>query len=329
MAEEWRRGWHPEQVPKKGSDARVLVVGAGPAGLEAARTAGARGYEVALAEAGRELGGHLNAFARLPGLAEWIRVRDWRIGQIGKMANVTVYRESELTADHVREFGFEHVIVATGASWRRDGVGTHNYRSIAGHDRDRVLTPDDVMAGSELRSPVVIFDNDSYVMGGCLAEKLVKEGHDVTLVTPFAQVSPWLHFTLELVEIQRRLASLSVTIHANYNLAAIDEDGVELSGVYGEPARRLEAGSVVLVTMRSPNEALYHDLVGKPEALTAARILSVRAVGDCFAPAQLSEAVFGGHEAARALDEPDVTDLPFRVEQVPASFEPPFPWHKE
>ena len=54
----------------------------------------------------------LNAMARLPGLAEWIRVRDWRVGQIDKMSNVTVYRESELTADHVREFGFEHVIVA-------------------------------------------------------------------------------------------------------------------------------------------------------------------------------------------------------------------------
>ena len=73
MSEEWRRGWHPEKIPEKGSDAKVLVVGAGPAGLEAARAAGARGYEVILAEAGRELGGHLNAFATLPGFAEWLR----------------------------------------------------------------------------------------------------------------------------------------------------------------------------------------------------------------------------------------------------------------
>ena len=326
MAEEWRRGWHPERIPAAGSDARVLVVGAGPAGLEAARAAGARGYEVALAEAGRELGGHLNAFARLPGLAEWIRVRDWRMGQIDKMANITVYRESELTAEHVREFGFEHVIVATGARWRRDGVGTNNYRPIEGHGQDHVVTPDDVMAGAALRSPVVIFDNDSYVMGGCLAEKLVGEGHNVTIVTPFPQVSPWLHFTIELVETQRRLASLGITIHANYNLAAIKQDGVELSGVYGEPARSLDAASVVLVTMRSPNEGLYGELVGDQAALTAAGILSVRAIGDCFAPAQLSEAVFSGHQAARALDGPDVTDQPFRVEQVPATFEPPLPW---
>ncbi len=326
MTEEWRRGWHPETVPEKGSGDRVLVVGAGPAGLEAARAAGQRGYEVALAEAGRELGGHLIAVARLPGLAEWIRVRDWRVGQINKMPNVTVYRESELTVDHVREFGFEHVIVATGAHWRRDGVGAHNFRPVQGHAQDHVLTPDDVMAGAEVRSPVVIFDDDTYVMGGCLAEKLAGEGHDVTIVTPLAQVSPWTLYTLDLAEIQRRLVASGVAVLANHNLAAISESEVEVTGVYGEPARFLNASSVILVTMRSPNETLYHDLVGDEDANAKAGIKSVRAVGDCLAPALLSEAVFGGHEAARALDGPDVADQPFRIEQVPASFEPPFPW---
>jgi dimethylamine/trimethylamine dehydrogenase len=326
MTEEWRRGWHPERVPEKTSDARVLVVGGGPAGLEAARTAGARGYEVALAEAGRELGGHLNDMARLPGLAEWIRVRDWRIGQIERMANVTVYRESELAADHVREFGFEHVLIATGARWRRDGVGAGNFRPIEGHARDHVLTPDDVMSGKPVGSPVVIFDDDPYVMGGCLAEKLAVEGHDVTLVTPFAQVSPWTLYTIDLAEIQRRLVSLGVTILANHKLAAIGEGTVEVAGVYGGPARALEAASVVLVTMREPMDALARTLADDEEALAAAGIRSVRAIGDCLAPALLSEAVFGGHEAARALDGPDVSDQPFRIEQVPATFEPPLPW---
>ena len=171
---------------------------------------------------------------------------------------------------------------------------------------------------------MVIFDNDPYVMGGALAEKLAGEGHHVTLVTPFVQVSPWAHYTLELAEIQRRLAALGVATVANTNLAAIGEGRVELCGVHGEPARFLDAASVVLVTMRSPNEALYHAL-RDDEATQAAGIRTVRAIGDCFFPALLSEAVFGGHEAARALDGPDVTDLPFRVEQVPASFEPPLP----
>ena len=325
MTEEWRRGWHPEEIPEKGSDARVLVVGGGPAGLEAARAAGARGYEVALAEASRDLGGHLNAFARLPNLGEWIRVRDWRLGQIEKMSNITVYRESELSADHVREFGFEHVIIATGSHWRRDGVGAANFVPIAGHDRGNVLTPDDILAAAEVTSPVVIFDNDTYIMGGAVAEKLVADGHDVTIVTPFAQVSPWTMYTVELAAVQRRLAALPITIVANYNLASINDGQVDIAGVYGEPARTLDAATVVMVTMRASNNGLYKDLVGDADALASAGIRSVTAIGDCLAPAQLSEAVFNGHQAARALDGPDVSDLPFRAEQVPASFEPPLP----
>src|SRR3546814_12479172 len=82
MGQEWRKGWHPEIVPARASDDAVLVVGAGPAGLEAARTLGQRGYEVHLAEAGPELGGRVAREARLPGLAEWLRVSDPRVPRI-------------------------------------------------------------------------------------------------------------------------------------------------------------------------------------------------------------------------------------------------------
>ncbi len=99
--EEWRKGWHPERIKAKSSGRKVLVVGAGPAGLSAAHKLGLRGYEVALAEAGTELGGRVARECRLPGLAAWGRVRDYRIGQTGKMTNVNVYRSSALTADDI------------------------------------------------------------------------------------------------------------------------------------------------------------------------------------------------------------------------------------
>jgi len=321
MSEDWRRGWHPERVPARNSEGRVLVVGGGPAGLEAARTAAARGYDVTLAEASGELGGHLNRLVTLPGLAEWIRVRDWRVGQIQKMPNVEIYRDSRLDADQVVEFGFEHVIVATGSAWRRDGVGASNIAPLSGHERDGVLTPDDVLAGAEVTSPVLVFDDDPHVMGGALAEMLAAQGHKVTLVCPAPKVSIWSQFAGDQQEIHRDLIRCGIEVVLKHNLSAVGNGTVTLKGMFGEEAREREAATVVLVTSRAPDNRLFSDLQERRDAFQ-----TLTAIGDCHTPRLLSEAVFSGHEAGRGLDGPDTTDLPFRVEQVPADFDPPMPW---
>ena len=123
MGEEWRRGWHPERIPPKASDRTVLIVGGGPAGLEAAVALGRRGYEVTLAEAGTQLGGRVLRESALPGLAEWSRVADWRIGQLNKLPNVEVFLDSELDAAQILEFGADRVALATGSKWRPEGIG--------------------------------------------------------------------------------------------------------------------------------------------------------------------------------------------------------------
>ena len=89
MGEEWRRGWHPEIIPAKRSNARALVVGAGPAGLEAALSLGRRGYDVTLAEASGDLGGRLINEAALPGLGNWKRVVDHRTHMISKLSTMS------------------------------------------------------------------------------------------------------------------------------------------------------------------------------------------------------------------------------------------------
>ena len=132
MGEEWRKGWHPETMAAKQSDENILVVGAGPAGLECARALGQRGYEVMLSEARRELGGRVSLEARLPGLSEWARVRDYRTRQLQSMPNVQIYLESELSADDVLLVEPDHVVIATGSTWRRDGFGRSNPAGIAG-----------------------------------------------------------------------------------------------------------------------------------------------------------------------------------------------------
>ena len=162
----------------------MLVVGAGPAGLEAAQALGKRGADVVLVEASRELGGRVAKEARLPGLAAWRRVVDYRESQLAQLDNVEHFFQSAMTADEVLAYGFDHVGVATGSSWRADGVGRWHTLPIPTAGL-AVFTPDDLMAGARPpRGHVVVFDDDHYYMGGVVAELLRRDGYAVTLVTP-------------------------------------------------------------------------------------------------------------------------------------------------
>jgi dimethylamine/trimethylamine dehydrogenase len=315
VGEEWRRGWHPERIEPKASEGTVLVVGAGPAGLECARALGERGYRVTLAEATRELGGRVARERALPGLSEWGRVRDYRETQIGRMASVEVYRESALTAADVLGFGFRHVVLATGSHWRRDGTGRHHHRPITGHQRARVQTPDDVLAGAALAGPVLVFDDDHYYMGGVLAEKLRRDGLEVVLATPAADVSTWTHNTLEQCRIQRQLLELGIGIRPHRALVAIHDGEAELACVFTDRRERLACESVLLVTARAPEDGLYRALAEDQGALADAGIESLDRIGDCDAPGTIAAAVYAGHRYARELDTtPDRDATPFRRE---------------
>jgi dimethylamine/trimethylamine dehydrogenase len=317
VGEEWRRGWHPEEIAPRGSDDSVLVIGAGPAGLEAARGLGQRGYRVALAEATTVLGGRVTWESGLPGLAAWVRVRDWRVGRIREMTNVDIYLDSNLTPDNVLDFGFNHVIVATGSRWRKDGVGANNTSPITGSDKTNVFTPEDIVAGAIVSGPVVLFDDDNFYMGGVMAEKLRRDGHAVTLVTTAPCVSSWTEYTMEQHRIQSRLIELGVDIVTSHNLAAVGDGEVGLACIFSKRPRKLAAVSVVMVTSRRPADGLYRALAENPDKLQAAVIKSVRAIGDCDAPATIAVAVYDGHRAARELDAPpENPDLPFRREEI-------------
>jgi dimethylamine/trimethylamine dehydrogenase len=294
MGEEWRKGWHPERIPVRGSDAKILIVGGGPAGLEAAVSLGRRGYEVSLAEARRSLGGRVTSESSLPGLAQWARVRDWRLNQIDKLANVDVYLDSMIDEDQVLEFAPDRVVVATGSRWRRDGVGRWHSAAVPGSDGPSVLTPDDIMAGVMPRGPVVIFDDDHYYMGGVIAELLRQSGLDVTLVTPANEVSTWTTRTDEQHRIQSRILNLGIVVETGTTLARIGEGSVTVESVHTEVARELEAASVVMVTSREPVDALFHALQDQ---------ISIQRIGDCLAPGTIATAVYSGHRYAREADE--------------------------
>ncbi len=318
MGEEWRRGWHPEIIAPKKSDKEVMIVGAGPAGLEAARALGQRGYEVTLLDARKELGGRVLRESALPGLNEWRRVMDWRLTQLRKMKNVALYPSSPMTADEILESGAQNIILATGATWRRDGVGRTLWKPIMGCDLENVFNPDDLMDGNAVMSNFingnwVIYDDDHYYMGGVLAELLAEQGCQVSLITPAPLVSYWSQFTLEQERIQSKLMKLGVKLYPQHVLDEISKGAVRLLNVIAGEETELPRDGVVLVTDRMPNSSLYDEL--KP-AFDEGKIKSLRIIGDAEAPNIIAQAVFAGHLAAREFDEEKVDGTPFKVERM-------------
>ena len=323
MGEEWRRGWHPERMAPRGSDASVLVVGAGPAGLEAVRALGQRGYSVTLAEATRDLGGRVLREAALPGMSEYIRVRDYREQALLRMSNVEVYRESRLAAQDVLDVGADHVVIATGAAWRRDRFDGGRYVPVAAAGSDpRILTPDDIMEGRLPEGPILVYDEDSYYMGGIIAERLRRAGLDVTLCTPADAVSDWAGKTSERWRIRSHLMKLGVKIEVSQALTHFDGAEATLACQYSGTQRVLPLASVVMVTQRKPQDGLYHDILAAAGGDAEALPFTLRRIGDCEAPAIIAAAIFAGHRYARELDAPPDPDLPLVHDRVDAGQTP-------
>ncbi|WP_170572478.1 FAD-dependent oxidoreductase [Ruegeria atlantica] len=313
--EEWRKGWHPEKMNEKGDSSNVLIVGSGPAGLEAAWALCRRGYDVAVAEARGVIGGRVARERQLPGLSAWGRVVDYRDYQLSQRPNVEIYRESELDADSILEFGFENVCIATGSTWRRDGVARQHVVPMPIANGAKVYTPDDLMDGTIPSGRVVVYDDDHYYMGGVLAELLAKNGAQVTLVTPSAYVSDWTNNTLEQIAIHPRLVEAGVEIVLNQGVTEIHADHVVSNCVYTDRTWKIEADAVVMVASRLENNAVFNALKAKEAEWADAGIKSVKLIGDANAPGPIAWATYAGHRYAREMDGENIGDaLPFRRE---------------
>ena len=291
-------GWHPETVPAKTSDDSVLILGGGPAGLECALTLGKRGYEVTLAEAGDALGGRVLREASLPGLATWRAVAEYRIGQLAQMPNVNTYLQSALDVDQILEFGIPNVVFATGGPWRRNGMGRQYSSPVEGWRSPNVYTPDDVMAGKSPSGRVVVFDDDHYYMGSVIAEKLQREGCEVTLVTPAAEFANFSKFAQEYGHVLGRLVELGIALVPSHNLIRISETQIDLAHAWTGAPMVIEGADIVMVTMRDTNADMFHALEARTEERKAAGIRTVSRIGDCVAPGPIAMAIHDGHRWA-------------------------------
>ncbi|HEU4448984.1 MAG TPA: FAD-dependent oxidoreductase [Gaiellaceae bacterium] len=324
--EEYRRGWHPERFePAANADRDVLVVGAGPAGMECAIVLGKRGFRrVHLLDAAAEIGGCMRWIPELPGLGEWARVVNWRRIQLEKLRNVEVIAGERLDAEGVRTYGAELVVVATGARWAGDGRTYLTHEPIPGADASlpHVLTPEQIML--EGKAPpgrrVVVYDGEGYFTAAGLAERLAGEGFAVELVSCLDKISPVSDETLEGPLLRQHLHDRGVGQRAGVVLSAVEAGRLVGTDEFGEPLE-LEADAIVLVTQRLSNEELYLELARDEEALRAEGIEALYRIGDCVAPRIVAEAIFDGHRLAREIDsENPAVPLPYRRERL--SLEP-------
>ncbi|MCF6319483.1 MAG: FAD-dependent oxidoreductase [Proteobacteria bacterium] len=299
MGEEWRRDWHPERIKAKHADESVLIVGAGPAGLECAHALAKRGYEVIIAEKRKVAGGRVLLESLLPGLAEWKRVIDYRLNALKQMPNVEIYYDSEVTVDNLSEFGFENVIIATGSHWKTNGQSRETRKHLQQDKSVQILTPDDIMSGTVPTSKgnVLIYDADHYYMASVLAEKCVELGCKVTYMSNASQVAEWSNNTLEQHRTHVRLINKGVNIVLNQQLDKVEQEKVFSYCVYNRKEVLTPCKTLVLVTERLPNDGLYTQLKESHPFKHFALI------GDAYTPGIIAQAVHSGHLEAQLFGD--------------------------
>jgi len=300
--EEWRRGWHPEKFKAAGSDDKLLILGAGPAGLEAALVAARRGYQVTLADRREDFGGRLIFETSMPGLNAWGRVRDYRVQALQQMANVDMYLGSEMSADDILAMDHANIAIATGSHWTRFLYSSLEI-PVGRLNLPGVYTPDDLADGLLPEGPVLVYDFDNYYMGGVVAEYLAENGLQVSYATSAGHASAWTIMTNELPFVHQALHDRGIGVLTQMLLKGFDKQSARLENIFTGAPSVLDVCSVVITGHRRPDDTVYHQLMANQDAFADAGIKSVQRIGDALAPGAIVHAVHSGHQYAQQLDD--------------------------
>jgi 2,4-dienoyl-CoA reductase-like NADH-dependent reductase (Old Yellow Enzyme family)/thioredoxin reductase len=292
----WGRG----TLTQVASPKRVLVIGVGPAGLEYARIAAARGNEVMVVEAAREIGGHALLQSRLPTREEYGRIGTW-LGEQAMGNGAEIRTDERIDEDSLpavlAEIQPDHVVLATGSRAARDGFQGWTGQPIPGWESARTAGWDEVAEGSvSPTGEVVVIDDQSDVVAPLTAVMLAGRGAKVTLVTRWPMVGMETILDVYLEWIYPQLYAAGVEMICDHWVTAIDARCVTLSLVHdhsGQTTCFLSADWIVMATARRSENALASSL--------EASGVSFEVIGDAVAPRGTYEAVYEGHRQARKL----------------------------
>ena len=272
----------------------VLVVGGGPAGLEAARVAALAGHRVILAEASGHLGGAINIAKRAPrrlgigDITEWLETEVYRLG-------VQVLLGTYVQSDDVARIAPDALIVATGSLPRVDGR-QHLSPGVAvkGIELPHVVSSHDVLSGGrDWGRAVLVFDDAGHYEGVAAAEFLVDKGLAVTFVAAHGSFAPQLDASLSSDPALERLARGNFRLITYGRLKEIEERHAIVEQRFGGDPMRIAADTVVFVSHNHCNRELLDSMRNWPGKMIA--------VGDVRSPRYLQTAMREGHLAARGL----------------------------
>lgn len=290
-----QRPFEPED--KVAAPKKVLVIGGGPAGMEAARTLALRGHTVELHEAQKRLGGQVSLARMAPHRADVGLIVDWLANELA-ILGVDVHLNSMIDPDSIATIAPDEVILATGVTPRDDGFQVSTpAEPIPGHALPHVYNSWDVFGSgrpAKIGQRAVVFDDTGTFEAISVADMLLKAGASVTMVSRFEKLGETVPFPpVTVLAAKERLMSANFDFIGGHYLRAIDGEGVEAGVLFTPRSRRIAADTVVLVGFHHPNRELIAELskLGIP----------AHVVGDALGRNDMMTAIHSGAETGRVI----------------------------
>ncbi|MBT5435186.1 MAG: NAD-binding protein [Alphaproteobacteria bacterium] len=288
---EWE--WGGDRFEPSGEPKRVLVVGGGPGGMEAARVAAERGHRVTLVESSDHLGGQFALAARQPRREALDELIAWFDTQLTKQ-QVEVRLNTAMTADEVSSGDWEEVIVATGSEPARDGYqrALPFQERLPGVEADNVVAIDDVLAGdTNCGKRVLVLDDLGNWKGAGTALYLAERDHDVTIATRHPMIAPELVNSAATAPLVRRMAELKIKPLVDTVMLSWEGNVAALKSTLDGGLVTREFDTLVLATTNRPVRSLHDSLMGDEN-------LSVHMIGDSLGARRASAAIYEGRKLA-------------------------------
>jgi NADPH-dependent 2,4-dienoyl-CoA reductase/sulfur reductase-like enzyme len=287
----------PHELEPASAPRRVLVVGGGPAGLEASRTAALRGHDVTLLEMKRFLGGQVAIAAKAPGRADYAAITRWLADELERL-DVNVRLGTPVDPDVIAEFDPDVLIVATGSEPRRDGRQVQRpVGGLPGADLSHVYTSWDVFGvggRASVGTHAVVYDDTGLFEPLSVADALLEHGAEVTYITQFQGFAGRISQRPEVIgTIINRLSRNGIRLIVNSHLTKISQSEVEYDS-YGS-VRTVDADTVVLCLLNETN-----DMLADPTILGDFRG-DVHVIGDAAGERSLTSAIHQGNALGRVV----------------------------